>query len=451
MKQRNLLLMMASVLLLWASGSVSADEISDLKEQLRIQGEMLKQLQQKIADIEARQQAKEQAMTKKIDAVAQKTEAVAQQTEAVALRTKKIETLRPSTSSDWTKRIKWSGDFRYRHESIDQETDSNVRWKDGRNRHRFRARLMLEAILNDEWDLGFRLASGDPDSPTSTNQTMDNGFSSKDIWLDLAYFDYHPAAVNGLNVYGGKIKNPFYKVGKNQLIFDGDVNPEGLAFVLERPINDRDTIRFTGGGFWVDEGSGDGGDPSLFGAQVLIKHQVGNPDTVIVGASYYDYGNIKGRGNLWDGATSFLGNSNAGGVYTQDYDLLEVFGEYQTKCGDRPVSFYGNWVHNTAATTGEDTGWLVGGTYNKAKDPGSWQFSYAYRDLEADAVVGLFSDSDFIGGGTDGKGHVFGFAYQVKKNVQAALTYFLNEDRANTAGRDFDYHRLQADLKFKFK
>ncbi|MBC8218470.1 MAG: hypothetical protein H8E73_08400, partial [Planctomycetes bacterium] len=150
MKQRILLLMMASVLLsLWPKGTVSADEISDLKEQLKIQSEMLKQLQQKITDIEARQAAKEQTLTERIDAVAQ-------QTEAVALRTNKIETLRLPTSADWTQRIKWSGDFRYRHESIDEETTGSVRWKDGRNRHRIRARLMLEAVLNDEWDVAFR-------------------------------------------------------------------------------------------------------------------------------------------------------------------------------------------------------------------------------------------------------------------------------------------------------
>ena len=76
-----------------------------------------------------------------------------------------------------------------------------------------------------------------------------------------------------------------------------------------------------------------------------------------------------------------------------------------------------------------------------------WEASYNYRDLEADAVVGIFSDSDFIGGGTNGKGHRFNFAYQLAKNFEAGLTYFLNE-RKNTD--DDKYRRLQADLIFKF-
>ena len=440
--------MMASVLLsLWPKGTVSADEISDLKEQLKIQSEMLKQLQQKITDIEARQAAKEQTLTERIDAVAQ-------QTEAVALRTNKIETLRLPTSADWTQRIKWSGDFRYRHESIDEETTGSVRWKDGRNRHRIRARLMLEAVLNDEWDVAFRIASGSAD-PTSTNQTLDSSFSSKEIWLDLAYFDYHPQSVAGLNVYGGKMKMPFYQAGKHQLIFDSDLNPEGIAAVLERKVNDRDTVRLTAGGFWVDEASGSGGDTSMWGVQALVKHAIGNPDTLTAGVSYYDFGNIKGRANLpstWGTSTSFLGNTGSAATgYASDFDILEAFGEYATKLGGAPASFYGSWVQNTAASTSEDTGWIIGTTYNKCSDPGSWEASYNYRDVEADAVVGALSDSDFIDGGTNGKGHTFGAKYQVDKNVQAALTYFLNEDRAAAAGRSMDYRRLQADLIFKFK
>ena len=48
---------------------------------------------------------------------------------------------------------------------------------------------------------------------------------------------------------------------------------------------------------------------------------------------------------------------------------------------------------------------MAGATLGKAKDKGSWQFDYNYRDLEADAVVGAFSDSDFAGGGTGAEGH----------------------------------------------
>ena len=53
-----------------------------------------------------------------------------------------------------------------------------------------------------------------------------------------------------------------------------------------------------------------------------------------------------------------------------------------------------------------------------------------------------------IGGGTDGKGHVLGFKYQLAKNIQAGFHYFMNEKNASST-KD-DYRLLQADLIFKF-
>ena len=107
---------------------------------------------------------------------------------------------------------------------------------------------------------------------------------------------------------------------------------------------------------------------------------------------------------------------------------------------------YASGVKNDSVDSGEDTGWFVGASYNKCKDPGSWQLSYDYRDLESDAVLGAFSDSDFIGGGTNGKGHRIGGVYQLAKNVQVGLTYFMDEK----GNDEHDYDRLQADFMFKF-
>lgn len=329
---------------------------------------------------------------------------------------------------DWVKNIKISGDLRYRHESIDAETDGD--WATGRNRHRVRARFNIDTTLDKEWDLGFRLATGSAD-PASTNQTLDNSFSSKDLWLDLAYFDWHPLSMEGLNVYGGKMKNPFYAVGKNELIWDNDVNPEGIAAKYVMPLGENDKLHVNGGGFWVDEDSG-GVDTSLFGAQTYVKHTFENKTYLLGGASYFDYGNVKDRGSLqdtWGGGTSFFGNTtDTGGTeFESDYEIVEAFTEYGFKINGLPVAIFGNYVQNTIASTSEDEGWLVGFKLNKAKEPGTWDFRYNYRELEADAVLGAFSDSDFIGGGTNGRGHEFGFNYQLTKNVQAGLTYFVNE------------------------
>ncbi len=413
-----------------------ADEISELKELVLEQSRIIQHLQERVEQLEVRQKLEEQSLTQRIEEVAER------QKEAPAL----------PDSIKWVENVKISGDLRYRHEHIDEETSGSVRWKNGRDRHRVRARLMLEGKVNDDWDVGVRLATGSAD-PASTNQTLEDSFSSKELWLDLAYFNWHPASREGLNVYGGKMKNPFYKVGGNQLIWDGDLNPEGIAAKYVRPFGKNSKLYINGGGFWVDENSS-GVDTSLWGIQTYIKHTMGNSDYILGGISYFDYGNIKGRGDLkstWSSSSSFYGNTKtAANQFTSDFDIFEAFVEYGTKCFGMPVAVYGDLAHNLAANSGDDTGWLIGTKINKAKKPGSWKLSYDYRDLEADAVVGSFCDSDFIGGGTNGKGHRFGFKYQLAKNLQAALTYFHNEYRASVPNHSGDYRRLQADLLLKF-
>ena len=398
-------------------GGVNADEIGELKQQMQT-------MQQRIDQLEAGQSAQEQN-------VGEKTESA---------QNGKIEALPDSLK--WIENVTINGDLRYRHESIDAKSDGQ--WGPGRNRHRIRARLGLEAKVNEEWDLGFRIASGSSD-PSSTNQTLDEGFSSKDLWLDLAYFNWHPEAVEGLDVYGGKMKNPFYKAGKNQLIWDGDLNPEGIAGKYVLPLGECDALYANGGGFWAEESSS-GVDQSLWGVQTYLKHSFENKDYVLAGASYFDYGHTQGQATIFDSGDSYGNSVDPSDLYLHDYDLVEGFAEYGFKVANLPVAVFGNYVQNVAGGVCEDTGWLIGGKLNKAKDPGSWELSYNYRDLEADAVIGVFSDSDFIGGGTDGKGHQFGLKYQVAKHVQAGLTYFLNERGAN----DDDYRRLQADLIFAF-
>ena len=398
---------------------VKADEVSELKQQMQ-------QMQQRLEQLEVQQNQQSKQMAEQI---------------SKAVEEKQIEAMPDSLK--WAENVKWSGDLRYRHESIDDDTATTKR-----NRNRIRARLKMKANINDEWDATLRLASGSSDSPTSTNQTLgDSGsdsFSSKEIWLDQAYADYHPAWKPGLNILLGKMSNPFYKVGKNQLIFDGDLSPEGGAASYKWDISDSTSAKLTGGGFWLRERSTDA-DTSFFGIQGLLKHKLSKDSHILGGISYYDFGNIQGQSLS---GISSKGNTTSGGLYVSDYDIVEGFGEYGFKIGNVPASVFGTYVNNTDVTTSEDTAWLIGVKYNKAKKKGSWEVSYNYRDVEKDAVVGGLCDSDFIGGGTDGKGHVLGFKYQLAKNVQAGFHYFLNEKNSSSTGDDF--RLLQADLIFKF-
>jgi hypothetical protein len=418
------LLLLLSIL---AEG-VRADEISELKQLLNEQTKKLQEMQERLTQLEARQRLKERSLTEKIEEVADRKQAP-----APAL----------PDSIKWIDKIKWSGDFRYRHDTIDDDSGSTTR-----DRNRIRARLKMEAEVNDEWDAIFRLASGSSDSPTSTNHTLgdssDDSFSSKEIWLDQAYANYHPESMPGLNLLAGKMSNPFYLVGKNQVIFDTDVSPEGGAATYKWNLDDSTSAQVIGGAFWLRERSTDA-DTSIFGAQGLLRHELDGGSHILGGVSYYDFGNIKGKTLA---GISSNGNSTTGGIYNNDYDVLEGFSEYGFMIGEVPAAIYGSYVRNMVASNSGDTAWIVGARYNKAKDPGSWELSYNYRDVQRDAVVGGLNDSDFIGGGADGNGHVFGFNYQLAKNVQAGVLYHLSEKNASTS--EDDYQLLQANLVFKF-
>jgi hypothetical protein len=330
--------------------------------------------------------------------------------------------------------VKIKGDLRYRHEMIDQETKDQVR-----HRQRIRARVNVEAKANDTVKLYFRLASGS-DDPVSTNQTLDGGFSTKNWGLDLAYFDIVPSSLAGMHLMGGKMKNPFHK---SSLIWDGDLTPEGLALRYSPSTGTIEPV-LSVGYFWVEERS-QNDDSFLMGGEAAMKM---NPGTASfhAGAGYYQFTEAKGRAPFFDPGDNFGNCLDAQGTYETDFTEIHVFAELGMMMVNLPVKMYGSFVTNTQADE-DNQGFLAGLGIGKAKVPGSYEINYNYRKLEADAVVGAYTDSDPWGGGTDGEGHQFVAKYQLGKNFQLAGTYFLTKQGIEDGT---DYGRFQGDLVFKF-
>lgn len=414
------------------AAGVRADEIGDLRKELENQYNQLMQMQNKLMQLEASQR--------------QQAAQIGSLPQGPAGEYKLPDTLA------WLEQIKLYGDFRYRFESIDSDGS------DHRTRNRIRARLGLQAQINEEMTFDLRLASGgwfDDDggefdlggSPTSANETLDTYFSSKTIWLDRAYVTYQPSAVEGLKVLAGKMGNPFYNVGKNQLIWDSDVNPEGIAVQYGGDLSESDKLFVNAGTFFVEENASSS-DVTLWGIQGGLHHAFDDASKMTVGASYYDYMNIEGARPDIAPSTPFAGNTltGNGGPYAYDYNIVEIFGEYASKVGDLPFAVFGNWVNNVASDVDGDTGWLAGVIVNKTKNVGDWAFSYDYRDIESDAVLGVFNDSDFNGGGTDARGHRTNFSYMMLKNTVVGATYFCTETRST----DVDEQRVQLEMQVKF-
>lgn len=352
----------------------------------------------------------------------------------------------------WWETVKLKGDLRYRYEYIDDD-----RKDDDRNRNRIRARLGVEAKVLPTVDLHFQLstaeivdANGESEGdPVSGNQTLSNAWSLKNIWVSQAYADWHPEAAPGLNILAGKIKRPFITPVKSELIWDGDVNPEGGMLKYRKSFGSTDLMA-NAYGFWVIERKADG-DTGLFGAQGALKQKFTLFDDkahALGGLSYYDYGNVEGEAFFVDGDSFGNTSDPTGTLFAEDFDLFEAFGEFGFRVNGVPVTVFADYVTNTAVDDA-DTGWSLGFKVGKAREPGSWEFRYLYKDVERDAVFGTFTDSDFGGGGTDAEGHELNLKYQLANNWQLAGTAFFNDVDVEK-GPEEDYTKIQLDVIFKF-
>lgn len=350
------------------------------------------------------------------------------------LATARLVTAEPG---NWSESITIKGDLRLRMEGIEAEG------KTDRLRQRVRARIGVEGQVHDDVKIVFQLASGSSD-PRSTNQTFDEGFSSKSINLDIASFDWKPSSLSGAKLSGGKMKNPFLRPGGEGLLWDGDLRPEGLAASF-RSKGKTVATTLIAAGFWVEESSS-GVDAGLSAIQGQAKISSANGEThLAVGAGYFDYSNLKGQPTVYDPEISF-GNSVTGSdVYMYDYNLLELFAEVGLMVGSTPLLAFTDYVTNSAPTA-DNTAWLVGVKVGKTRNTGSWQAKYNYRRVEKDAVLGAATDSDFNNGYTDAQGHLFAITFQVARKIKLAATGIVNH---NGIVAKKDFKRLQLNAIFK--
>ncbi|MGB5628148.1 MAG: putative porin [Woeseiaceae bacterium] len=355
----------------------------------------------------------------------------------------------PASSSSWTDRVSLDGDFRYRYERIDAEGS------DTRKRNRIRARANIKAQLDDRTEVGFGLATGG-DDPVSTNQTLGGGGSTKGVGLNLAYVDWE--ATDGLNLIAGKFKNPLLRVGGQQLTWDSDWTPEGLAVKYER-----DWFFVNAIGTFLEGDSGRANSNFSWGGQIGANAVVGDVN-LTGGIGYYaiptkgeatTFGDPSDPGDFF-GNTAVQADGQACGttpgescVYLYDYNLAQAFGMASFDVGELPASVFFEYVLNSDASD-NDTGWALGATIGQAKNRGEMEFSYYYADKQADSMLGLLTDSDFGGGGADSKGHRLHFTYGMSKTWAIGAQYFINEVDV-ASGSKSDYDRLMFDFQWKWK
>ncbi len=343
----------------------------------------------------------------------------------------------------WVDSMVWAGDLRLRYGQF---------WRYGRgavgndrSRLRFRLRFGPTVTISD-FTVGILLSSGS--GQLSTNQTFDNAFSKKDIGISEAFASWTPAYFDGgLSITGGKMKNPFRKNMTTDLLWDGDVRPEGIAERVNLRANNRVTFYADLGQFVLNERSAQEKDQWMFAWEGGAKVTLRNLGKVRVAVGYYDALNVQDSG--LDEPTVQVFNSRQGGAtslnpYVNDYNVLNVNGSVDAEVMGLPVNIQGDWVKNLVSPIscsgtgnfrelcapgntqvgGQDEGYQVGIRLGKAKKAKTWEAAYYYKWLQADAVLAAFADSDFGDGGTNRRGNIFWVAYNVTDFLTLKIKFY---------------------------
>jgi hypothetical protein len=347
-------------------------------------------------------------------------------------------------------KLTFGGDLRLRHESFYNKTQLQP----DRHRQRMRLRFGVKAEM-EKWEANLRLASGTGEQ-TSTNQTFTNGFNQKGVYIDQAFGTYKPW--DWLKVHGGKMNNPFWRVYSGDLIWDGDVNPEGLAEQLSYDIGNL-TVFGNFGQMPMFENSSSYKDPYLIGNQIGIQTKFGegirwNFAVASYHPTYEESSVLLSTVTISNdpsmdqpvvqGDNRRIATAN-GAQLVGGYHMLNFTTELGFQLG-LPVRLQADFVRNVAGNrvNNQNTGYQAGFILNSAKTAGTWEFGYFNKFVEANATLADLADSDWGNGGTNRKGHIIWLAYCPVDFLTLQGKYFMTRRADPTIGVNAPYAANQA-------
>lgn len=168
----------------------------------------------------------------------------------------------PNALPEWTKRFRLYGDLRVRYErdSFDKGNDQFVNFAgintgsaldlgnlgtvasppflnttQDRDRERVRARIGVEAQIDDGLTADFRISTGADQGPVTPNQTQGSpgDFAKYSVYIDRANFAYQP--FRDLKLFVGREDNPFFAT---DLMFYSELGFDGLAAQYSPKLSD---------------------------------------------------------------------------------------------------------------------------------------------------------------------------------------------------------------------
>ena len=342
------------------------------------------------------------------------------------------------------------GDFRLRYENTNNVQtstsfpDLNI---NVRQREVVRFRAGITKKINGLLNFGARLATGSSNDPNTADVTLGNFVNDLEFSLDRVYLQL---TYQDLFLTGGKFANPFLKT---DLVWDGDVNPQGVAGSYTFSGSGQITPKLIGVYSIIDEHTIDR-DSYMVGGQVQFGIKPGRDLSLTLAGAYYDY-TINSLINADAGDTRSNNLTSDGKAYISDFDLVDAIAvvEYRGFGEHYPIRFVGDLVKNInagAAEGGEDEGFMFDLYVGRASKKNDLRFRYGYSEAETDAVFAAFSnDNTTIA--TNYQQHTVTIDYVAVENTTLNLTWYLHrrKELGTTDSNEFISRlRLNAVVKF---
>ena len=422
---------------------------------------------------------------------------------------------------DWVSGYKFYGDFKGRFE---ENNSANTQY-DTRDRYRYRLRAGVTISMVDNFETGFRLGSGNPlsnpggvivgGSSVSQSQDANSLFDANYLWIDTAYGKW--TAINSgswtLSVIIGKMDNPFQL---SNMVWDYDIDPVGGAFVLQHQFNDQQTIKGIGAMYVLDEfnqGFPSGNqiptiaghtpqstpsqDPYLYGGQILWQSQWTPKISTSLGLAAFDIVNKESLNGFVQPLYNVGNTRNSEGFLAYNFNPI-IASASATYClsafplyhGVFPLTLAGEYMNNPGAPANNE-GYRFGFTLGKAGTKHTWQISYRYQQLDADAWYDALVDDDngsyyaatagtYVAptsnkgasgqaggqlawinsngkafnngwyGGTNQRGHLIQATYSLTDFLDLSVIFYLNSLVIQTPNESSDAQHFMVDLAWRF-
>jgi hypothetical protein len=292
-------------------------------------------------------------------------------------------------------------------------------------------------------------------------------------------------------ITGGKFPVPMFLPGGSEMVFDGDLSPEGVSETItlwDQSSGFFRTFKVTGAQWAIKEFSNnsatnlfDHSDAWMFGGQVQIQvAPTASPKLTLAIADYgFERLDVVARERNSNGSLLITNNirrfsgATAGGIpvspsscaspftaagciagFLGGFNILNAGAQLDlpTPSKQWPLSLFVDFAQNTDAATNDDTGIWAGFKVGRVAQPGDLRFSYTYARVETDAVPSVFSYSDFgKSGGTNVMGHFVALDYVLLPR----LTLTVKDHLVNFIDRPVGFHnptqsRVQLDAVLSF-